>query len=245
MTRHEYEPTDSGPSDTRRIRVARKAMADAAIDEALRLAACARESGDRDAEAQAVLMLARVFREARRNAEASAAYREAHQLGAGTGDDGLFDWFWPERYSSFDEARHGQKTTVRLDPLEIEVLVGYVAVKTIGPFLEAFAKKLGEQFAETLGHALGRLRLLLDRRTNHRELDIATSSGITLVLPDPLPDEALLALLDLDVTDPELQRARLYWDKEACKWQQSPQEDPDPTSADGRRGRRQRRIDDL
>ncbi len=171
-----------------------------------------------------MMMLARAFREVGR-------YDEAAATDGGPGFSGQ------HRAYSFEEARRGDDgvRAMRPDSPEVEIIVGYVVVKTLGPFLEAFAKKLGEQFAETLSHALSRLRLLLNRRTKQRELDISTRGRITLVLPNPLPDEAMLALLDLDVTDPELQEARLYWDEVASKWTQARQEVKDPDSGDGYR----------
>lgn len=41
------------------------------------------------------------------------------------------------------------------------VVVGFLAVKVLGPFLEEWARKLGEQFGESTVRALGRIRVRL------------------------------------------------------------------------------------
>jgi hypothetical protein len=212
---------------------------EAAVDIALRAAALARQSHSPVGERQAMLMLAGVFHELGRTSEAEFCDAEAAR--PAVREDGVtvsspdtarasglqylrrgqdFDRRpGIRRYYSFEQAR-GQ-VTYSLGPdasYDVELLVGYVAVKLIGPFLEAFAKKLGEQIGESTSRALGRLRVLRDRRTRRTELDVNGSSTTTLVLPEDMTDEARLAFLDLDMTASELQGTTLYWDEKAGKW---------------------------
>jgi hypothetical protein len=103
--------------------------------------------------------------------------------------------------------------------------VGFVAVKTLGPFLEAFATKLGEPLGESCAQALRRIRLyrlswgMTKRSTGgvEKKVDVKLPAGsVTLELPDPFTDEAKLAFIDLDVS--EVAGKTLGWDAASGKW---------------------------
>ncbi|KAF2776541.1 hypothetical protein [Streptomyces sp. OM5714] len=101
----------------------------------------------------------------------------------------------------------------------VELACGYVAVKFVGPFVESFAGKLGERLSESAVAAAGRLRLLWDRRSGRRELDVLTPDGrTTLVLPDDFDDAARLAAIELDLGADGVRGAELHWDADAGTW---------------------------
>ncbi|MFJ2090691.1 hypothetical protein ACIOEW_15695 [Streptomyces sp. NPDC087901] len=97
---------------------------------------------------------------------------------------------------------------------------GFVAVKFLGPFVEAFATKLGEGLGESAVAAAGRLRLLWDHGDGRRDLDVLTpgSQRTTLVLPENFDDAARLAAIDLDLGAEGVQGAELHWDNATGTW---------------------------
>ncbi|MGW2588840.1 hypothetical protein ACWCXC_00995 [Streptomyces sp. NPDC001515] len=109
---------------------------------------------------------------------------------------------------------------VRLTGLPlVELACGFVAVKFLGTFAESFAGKLGEQLGESAVTALGRLRLLLDRRGGRRDLDVLTAgTRTTLVLPDDFDEAARLAAIDLDLGAEGVRGAELHWDAGTGSW---------------------------
>ena len=111
--------------------------------------------------------------------------------------------------------------------LLVDLAVGYVACKFLGSFTEAFAAKLGERLGESTTNAIGRIRLLLDRRNSHRELDVITQGRTTLVLPEDFTDEAKLAAIELDVTADGIRGAVLHWNAATSQWLTTRVVDPD------------------
>lgn len=107
-----------------------------------------------------------------------------------------------------------------------EVALGFVAVKLLGPFLEAFAAKLGEQLGESTARALGRITLFgrsrrqagVPIRGEHLTVALHGGAVTTLVLPAALTDEAKEAFIDLDVTASEIRGETLHWDAAAGAW---------------------------
>lgn len=113
------------------------------------------------------------------------------------------------------------RDTYRISEISfVELACGFVVVKFLGPFIESFATKLGERLGESTTSAIGRLRLLWDRRSGHRDIDVLLSDGktTTLVIPDPLTDAARLAIIDLDITDGSARGKQLHWDVEKGVW---------------------------
>jgi hypothetical protein len=103
-----------------------------------------------------------------------------------------------------------------------ELAAGFVAIKLLGPFLQAFATKLGEQLGESAAQAIGRIQLSR-RKGSSRILGVNTPSSRLMTrveLPEPgeFTDEARLALLDLDVTADGIQGELLQWDPAAGLW---------------------------
>jgi hypothetical protein len=105
-----------------------------------------------------------------------------------------------------------------------ELVAGFFALKVAGPFLEAFAKKLGDQFAESTARALGRIRL----RKHQLEVEVPDAKEpLILVLPDDLTDDARLALIDLQVP---LEGGTLRWNPDTRAWEQKPSAEPTATN---------------
>jgi len=100
------------------------------------------------------------------------------------------------------------------DAMELSAAIAFV--KGLGPFLEAFATKLGEAFGESTAAALGRLRLF--KRRDMLRAELPSQAELTIRLGEATPDEARLALLDLDVTAPELHGKTLEWNTERNTW---------------------------
>jgi hypothetical protein len=89
------------------------------------------------------------------------------------------------------------------------VILGVAGGRVVLPIADAYVKALGRKLGEHSAALLG-----LPTRT--------TASGAAPVMVELLPDlsdDALLALLDLDLTSPELQDAVLRWDADSARWQ--------------------------
>lgn len=102
------------------------------------------------------------------------------------------------------------------------------AIATLGPLVavysKAFLEALGAHTADTAASLPGRIRRRMLERGQARSHDTAAvlylqgaDAAAILVTPD-LPDEARLALLDLDPTDPELRGRILAWNGERERW---------------------------
>lgn len=107
-------------------------------------------------------------------------------------------------------------------------------LKGVGPFLEAFAKKLGEDLGESTTTAARRLSARLrggrtfveaelpdeaEQLDGFEEFELPASPSITIVLDSDTPDEARIALLYLDMTRPDLRGKTLGWNRETKMWQ--------------------------
>lgn len=134
-----------------------------------------------------------------------------------------------EHFPSLAAARSGESyrtgrrpdDAVRISQSAAVVLAsGFVAVKFLGPFVEAFATKLGEGLGESAVAAAGRLRLLWDHGDGRRDLDVLTPGPqrTTLVLPENFDDAARLAAIDLDLGAEGVQGAELHWDDATGTW---------------------------
>jgi hypothetical protein len=85
-------------------------------------------------------------------------------------------------------------------------------------FAKAYLETLGRRVAEGTADLPKYMRQLAQKRVRRRDMPDLTYIGMkdgtaaTIVVDDYLPDEARLALLDLDVTDPQLRGRELYLD---------------------------------
>lgn len=100
------------------------------------------------------------------------------------------------------------------------VIVGFAALKVLGPFAEAFAKKLGELLAERTVTAIDRIHVIR-RNGKPQLLKIEVPAGQTiLVLPEDLSDDAILAIRDLPLTAPP--GTPQHWNHEESRWEVQP-----------------------
>jgi hypothetical protein len=95
-------------------------------------------------------------------------------------------------------------------------------------FAKAYLETLGKRVAEGTANLPKYMRQLVQRRVPREDMPDETYIGMkdgtaaTIVVDDRLPDEARLALLDLDVTAPELRGKELHWDWVAQAWRPWP-----------------------
>ena len=80
-------------------------------------------------------------------------------------------------------------------------------------FLEALAKRHADAIAD-----LVHTRFHRHGKNTEAEIGVADGSAATIAITADLPDEARLALLDLDVTADELRGKVLRWDNSASAW---------------------------
>lgn len=123
------------------------------------------------------------------------------------------------------------------------VVAGFLAVNAVGPFLQAWATKLGELAGESTARVLGRIKvkqvtnalsrngihvfgtgLLTDKRT---EVEVSATPSesapepeplVVLVLPHHPSDAAKLALIDLNPADNAVRGQTLYWCETIGAW---------------------------
>ena len=87
-------------------------------------------------------------------------------------------------------------------------------------YSKAFLETLAKHHAEGLIEAV---RTRIRKKGKTRELLVGPEDGsaAVLVITSETPDEARLALLDLDVTAPELRGKLLRWDQATLGWRPS------------------------
>lgn len=107
-----------------------------------------------------------------------------------------------------------------------EIVLLFGAAKFLGPFLEEFAKKLGERFGEAAADAVKRIRGHRSRHRQRLRIDTSTSADdpkiTTILLPEgELSDACKRAILDLNLRAKENRGATLRWDEkiERFWWQ--------------------------
>ncbi|MFD9565320.1 hypothetical protein [Streptomyces sp. NPDC059994] len=105
----------------------------------------------------------------------------------------------------------------RAAPTAIELLV---IATVVTPFVTAFATTLGEQLGQRV--TVVRPRSWWRRRRQGSELEVTvarTGRSVCRIEVGPdLTDDAWLALIDLDVTRPELRGHLLRWSEDAKAW---------------------------
>ena len=97
-------------------------------------------------------------------------------------------------------------------------------VAATGIYSKTFLETLAKHNAEALIEAVTtRIR----KNGKNRELLVGTQDGnaATIVVTSTTPDEARLALLDLDVTAEEVRGKTLRWDENAMAWRADSAED--------------------
>jgi hypothetical protein len=92
--------------------------------------------------------------------------------------------------------------------------VAFVTVFAV--YVKAFLEALAKRHADGLADLLHRLRVRF--RKNEVQIGVDGDQSATVVITKDLPDEARLALLDLDVTAEGLRGKLLRWDSSASAW---------------------------
>lgn len=88
-------------------------------------------------------------------------------------------------------------------------------------FAKAYLEALGRRAGEGTADLVKGIRFRRKRGTGETRLGIDSGAAATVVVTEDLPDEARLALLDLDVTAPELRGKVLRWDAATAVWRPS------------------------
>lgn len=96
----------------------------------------------------------------------------------------------------------------------------YSAQAAVVIFGKAYIESLAKHAGDATDGLLKRMRVRWRRRTREHRLGVGEGAA-TVVITEDLPDEARLALLDLDVTAPELRGRELVWDSAAGEWRPS------------------------
>ncbi|MBQ0967449.1 hypothetical protein KBY91_31915 [Streptomyces sp. RK23] len=216
-------------------------MPEAAIELGFAEANDAQNAQDLDREGKAMALLARSLHEVGRRHESAYCAAEALRLGHGSYREIAWSgWGW----SSTAEPGSNDPTAYRRDdgvppsPKPVEgpltgsytgdLIAGYLAVKALGPFLEAFATKLGEQFGESTGLALSRLALRRRPRTRDQVEIESSEAKTTVILPDPFTDDKREAFIDIDVADPDIRGRMLHWNEEHGRFLPEDDSNSDP-----------------
>lgn len=98
-----------------------------------------------------------------------------------------------------------------------QMLIAFVA----GNFSAAFVQTLGQRAADGAVKRVGDLVQTHVRRKgkpDETRIGVDDGSAATIGITEDTPDEARLALLDLDVTADELRGKLLHWDSSASAW---------------------------
>jgi hypothetical protein len=105
-------------------------------------------------------------------------------------------------------------------PWEVVAPLAYVACIYSKTFLETIAKHNAEALIDVV-----HTRIRKNGKTREAAVGPEDGSAARVVITTETPDEARLALLDLDVTSDELRGKLLRWNEEAMAWR--------PDSGDG------------
>ena len=101
-----------------------------------------------------------------------------------------------------------------------QVLLAFMAGNFCSAFLQALGQRAGNSVANLPKQASDLIRKRVRRRGQPDEYHISAQGDATatIVITASTPDEARLAVLDLDVTADEVRGKILRWDNEAMAW---------------------------
>jgi hypothetical protein len=107
------------------------------------------------------------------------------------------------------------------------VAVGFVAGQFLTAFVQALGKRAGDAAADLPRNWADLMLRRIRKQGQPDEFPIGPGDGsaATIVVTDDTPDEARLALLDLDVTGDDVRGKTLRWDNEAMTWRADDPED--------------------
>lgn len=108
------------------------------------------------------------------------------------------------------------------EPATVEMVLAFMAGNFATAFIQALGQRAGSS-AANLPRKAGDLVRKYVRRKGEDEVHISAQdiSTTTVVITPSTPDEARLALLDVDVTAPELHGKELRWDEATGMWRPS------------------------
>jgi hypothetical protein len=96
-----------------------------------------------------------------------------------------------------------------------------IAAATVGPFLTAYCTELGKRFGGSTADWISKIGI----RRRRSQIRVPVKGAVTVFeipndMPDPehMPDEAKLALIDLDLMAEGVRGQRLRWDAKAGQW---------------------------
>lgn len=93
----------------------------------------------------------------------------------------------------------------------------YTLSTAIAIYSKAFVEALAKRHADGLADLL-RTRPSKNGENDEAEIGLDDGTSATIAITVDTPDEARLALLDLDVTSEELRGKLLHWDSAASAW---------------------------
>lgn len=119
-----------------------------------------------------------------------------------------------------------QRADVAEDSIEdawMQAALAFIAGNFSSAFLQALGRHAGNSVANLPRKASDLVRKRLRRRGQPDEYRITAEGDATatIVVTEDTPDRARLALLDVDVTAPELRGKLLRWDTAAGEWRPS------------------------
>jgi len=91
-------------------------------------------------------------------------------------------------------------------------------------FAKAFLETLGKRAGDGLADLLVKTRIRRKGEPGEAQIEVDDGSAATIAITEDTPDEARLALLDLDITDDALRGKLLRWDGSASAWRPVPDE---------------------
>lgn len=98
-----------------------------------------------------------------------------------------------------------------------EVLIAIPSASVVW-FAKAYVEALAKRAESETPDLVKRFRSRFRRRTREDRLSVDGGRAATVVVTKDLPDEAKIAFLDLDPTDPELAGKELHWDAAVGAW---------------------------
>jgi hypothetical protein len=138
-------------------------------------------------------------------------------------------WSGLETFDWDDEAhiwrmRYENTGAFHLDILELSV--GGGALWFLGKFAGAYVSGIADRLAESTLEAAKRIRLRRSPATDCVTIKVP-GNITTIVLPEPLTDEAREAFIDLDPAADEIRGKILYWEQDPLAWIAREQLPPD------------------
>jgi hypothetical protein len=127
------------------------------------------------------------------------------------------DWLVSPVRARDDELRHSAQT----DGLNLaQVALVFAAANFCSAFLQALGQRAENSMADLPKRAAELMRKHVQRKGKPDEIHIGLEddAAATVIVTADLPDEARLALLDLDVTAPHLRGQELRWDPATGEW---------------------------